>query len=401
MKKSLIGLFAALLASQVFAGGIDAKTNLNAGYIRNPSRNTESERPEAALYNIAGTAFMADGLYLEAGNQFIFKTYSHEAAGTEYKDEKPVFLFPNAEIVYKHGKLGFFGTFQVAAGGGSLEYKDGSAATAQAIYALTHSLLPHSLDIYSVTFGQNLGVSYAINDKVSLSGAVRFLESEQSMELKATGLGTLGYDASGFGVGGIFGVNWRPVENLDLAFQYKTVTKMKCEIDSNKGSAAALAALKAYYEIDLAKGKKYDADLSPEFNFGAGYKIDNLYLSSSFNYYFNGQADMGSALYDKNSDYDDSWEIYGGADYKINEKFLVSGGIGYSKQGFNDKYNNVFSPVLDCVSFGLGGEITPVKALTVAFGGMYTKYLEEEYNSLKLNKSIIMVGLSATYKFGL
>ena len=393
MKKTLIGLFAALLASQVFAGGIDAKTNLNVGYIRNPSRNTESERPEAALYNIAGTAFMADGLYLEAGNQFIFKTYSHEAAGTEYKDEKPVFLFPNAEIVYKHGKLGFFGTFQVAAGGGSLEYKDGSAATAQALYALTHSLLPHSLDIYSVTFGENVGVSYQINDIVSLSGAVRFLEAEQSMTLKATGLGELGYEASGFGVGGIFGVNVRPVEKLDLSFQYKTITKMECEIDSTTGGIAALG---------ISKGNKYDSDLSPEFNFGAGYKFtDALYVSSSFNYYFNKQADMGSALSDTNADYDDSWEIYGGADYKINEKFLVSGGIGYSKQGFNDDNNNPFSPVLDCVSFGLGGEITPIKALTVAFGGMYAKYLEEEYNSLTLNKSIIMLGLSATYKFGL
>ena len=385
MKKSLIGIFGALLASQVFAGGIDAKTNLNAGYIRNPSRNTESERPEAALYNIAGTAFMADGLYLEAGNQFIFKTYSHEVAGTEYKDEKPVFLFPNAEIVYKHGKLGFFGTFQVAAGGGSLEYKDGTA--------LLGATTP--VDIYSVTFGQNLGASFAINDKVSLSGAVRLLESNQSMEAKNPLYGKLGYEASGFGVGGIFGVNWRPVENLDLAFQYKTVTKMECEIDSTKGPAAVIAT------FGIVDGKKYDADLSPEFNFGAGYKIDNLYLSSSFNYYFNGQADMGSALSDTNADYDDSWEIYGGADYKINEKFLVSGGIGYSKQGYNDDYNNVFSPVLDCVSFGLGGEITPVKALTVAFGGMYAKYLEEEYNSLTLNKSIIMLGLSATYKFGL
>ena len=385
MKKSLIGLFAALLASQVFAGGIDAKTNLNAGYIRNPSRNTESERPEAALYNIAGTAFMADGLYLEAGNQFIFKTYSHEVAGTEYKDEKPVFLFPNAEIVYKHGKLGFFGTFQVAAGGGSLEYKDGTA--------LLGATTP--VDIYSVTFGQNLGASFAINDKVSLSGAVRLLEASQSMETKHPEYGKLGYEASGFGVGGIFGVNWRPVENLDLAFQYKTVTKTECEIDSTKGPAAVIAT------FGIVDGKKYDADLSPEFNFGAGYKIDNLYISSSFNYYFNGQADMGSALSDTNADYDDSWEIYGGADYKINEKFLVSGGIGYSKQGFNDEYNNVFSPVLDCVSFGLGGEITPVKALTVAFGGMYAKYLEEEYNSLTLNKSIIMLGLSATYKFGL
>ncbi|MBQ6056489.1 MAG: outer membrane protein transport protein [Treponema sp.] len=385
MKKSLIGIFGALLASQVFAGGIDAKTNLNAGYIRNPSRNTESERPEAALYNIAGTAFMADGLYLEAGNQFIFKTYSHEVAGTEYKDEKPVFLFPNAEIVYKHGKLGFFGTFQVAAGGGSLEYKDGTA--------LLGATTP--VDIYSVTFGQNLGASFAINDKVSLSGAVRLLESNQSMEAKNPLYGKLGYEASGFGVGGIFGVNWRPVENLDLAFQYKPVTKMECEIDSTKGPAAVIAT------FGIVDGKKYDADLSPEFNFGAGYKIDNLYLSSSFNYYFNGQADMGSALSDTNADYDDSWEIYGGADYKINEKFLVSGGIGYSKQGYNDDYNNVFSPVLDCVSFGLGGEITPVKALTVAFGGMYAKYLEEEYNSLTLNKSIIMLGLSATYKFGL
>ncbi len=391
MKKIIAGaILSALAACAVFAGGIDAKTNLNAGYIRNPSRNTESERPEAALYNIAGTAFMADGLYLEAGDQFIFKTYSHEDAVTEYKDEKPVFLFPNAEIVYKHGKFGFFGTFQVAAGGGSLEYKDGSAALPGA----------KPIDVYSVTFGQNLGVSYAINDKVSLSGAVRLLEANQTMETTHASLGKIGYEASGFGVGGIFGVNWRPVENLDLAFQYKSVTKMECEIDSNKGSAAALSTLK-FMGIDLAKGKKYDADLSPEFNFGAGYKIDNLYLSSSFNYYFNGQADMGSALSDKNSDYDDSWEIYGGADYKINEKFLVSGGIGYSKQGYNDKYNNYFSPVLDCVSFGLGGEITPVKALTVAFGGMYAKYLEEEYKSNKLNKSIIMLGLSATYKFGL
>jgi long-subunit fatty acid transport protein len=216
------------------------------------------------------------------------------------------------------------------------------------------------------------------------------------MEAKNPLYGKLGYEASGFGVGGIFGVNWRPVENLDLAFQYKTVTKMECEIDSTKGPAAVIAT------FGIVDGKKYDADLSPEFNFGAGYKIDNLYLSSSFNYYFNGQADMGSAIGDgSNSDYDDSWEIYGGADYKINEKFLVSGGIGYSKQGFNDDNNNPFSPVLDCISFGLGGEINPVKALTVSFGGMYAKYLEEEIKTYTLNKSIIMVGLSATYKFGL
>ena len=110
---------------------------------------------------------------------------------------------------------------------------------------------------------------------------------------------------------------------------------------------------------------------------------------------------MGSALSSTNAEYDDSWEIYGGADYAINKKVLVSGGIGYSKQGFNDEYNNVFSPVLDCVSFGAGAEVSPIDNLKLTFGGMYAKYLEEEYNSLKLNKSIIMLSLSATYKFGL
>jgi len=393
MKKILTGaLIAALTVGVVFAGGIDAKTNLNVGYLRNPSRNTESVRPEAALYNIAGTAFMADGLYLDAGDQFIFKTYSHEVAGTEYKDEKPVFLFPNFEVVYKHGKLGFFGTFHVAAGGGSLEYKDGS------------EMLPGAkpIDVYSVTFGQNLGVSYAINDMVSVSGAVRLLEASQTMETTHAALGKIGYEASGFGVGGIFGVNVRPIENLDLSFQYKSITKMECEIDSNKGSATALATLKSLMKIDLAKGNKYDADLSPEFNFGAGYKvIDPLYVSASFNYYFNKQADMGSALSSENADYDDSWEVAAGADYAINEKVGLSCGLSYSKQGFNDDNNNMFSPVLDSLSVGLGAEIKPITDLTLTIGGMYAKYFEEEFNSVKLNKTIFMFALGATYRFGL
>lgn len=42
-------IFAAIFAGVVFAGGIDSKTNLSAGFSRNPSRNTEFERPEAAL----------------------------------------------------------------------------------------------------------------------------------------------------------------------------------------------------------------------------------------------------------------------------------------------------------------------------------------------------------------
>lgn len=59
MKKSIALLFAgALVTGFAFAGGIENKTNMSTGYLRNPSRNVEAARPEASFYNIAGTGFM-------------------------------------------------------------------------------------------------------------------------------------------------------------------------------------------------------------------------------------------------------------------------------------------------------------------------------------------------------
>ena len=67
-------------AATLSAGSIDAKSNLSTGYLRNPSRNTEDSRPEAALYNLAGTGFLKQKFSAEVGNQFVFKEYSHKAS---------------------------------------------------------------------------------------------------------------------------------------------------------------------------------------------------------------------------------------------------------------------------------------------------------------------------------
>ena len=90
MKKILTSVFALSCAAAVFAGGIDNKSNLSTGYLRNPSRATETKRPEAVLYNIAGTSFMEDGLAFNIGNQFIFKEYTNEYSGKEFKDDEDV-----------------------------------------------------------------------------------------------------------------------------------------------------------------------------------------------------------------------------------------------------------------------------------------------------------------------
>lgn len=138
MKRIFALAVSVMAASVVFAGGVDNKTNLNAGYERNPSRNTECKRPEAVFYNIGGISFMDDGLYVEAGDQLVFKNYANKldfpsfnalGINKSYEDNRLVYLYPNAEVVYKKGDSAVFFGFGVFGGGGNLEYNDGTAAT--------------------------------------------------------------------------------------------------------------------------------------------------------------------------------------------------------------------------------------------------------------------------------
>lgn len=388
MKKIIFTTVLATIASAfVFAGGVENKTNLSTGYLRNPSRNVESERPEAAFYNIAGTAFMEDGLYVEAGNQFVIKEYSHEASSANMKstEDTPVLLYPNADIVYKQDKLSIFGNFGIYAGGGNLEYKNTPLI----------SVIPtNKLEVSSMTYGGQIGVGYAINDIVSLSAAFRTVYGDQTMKLSSPSLSTeISYDASAWGFGGVFGVHVKPIENLDLSLQYQSLTKIEYEFENVKGATYASMA-----GFEIANGEKFNTDLPAVLNFGVGYRvIDPLYLSASFNYYFNKQAEQNSALGE--TDYDDSFEISVGADYRFNEKVSASLGLSYGNQGQNDESNSPLSPVLDSFTVGAGVEYSPTEALTLTGAGMYVEYFEEEYATLDLNKDTMLFSLGVTYKF--
>ncbi len=404
-------------ATTLFAGSIDTKSNLSTGYLRNPSRNTEDSRPEAALYNLAGTGFLKQKFSAEVGNQFVFKEYSHKAAdattqgiiGTStYKDEKPVILYPNIDMVYRFGDFAVSASFHIAAGGGSLDYKKGTGLTKALFlnYSLTGVANDHKLEISSVTYGETIGLAYNWNDRLSVAAGLRVIEATQSMSLSSddsfwssrNGQKKASYDAFGWGVGGIFGVHYKPISKLDLALQYKTITKMRMEFTDVQGSA--LSAM-----LGIAEGDKFDNDLPSELNTGIGYQLlDSLYLSTSFNYYFNSHADVSSAFSpDKNIDWDDSWEIACGADWQLSPKVLLSTGTLYSRQGSQDDVNNALSPVLDSLSFAVGVEYQAMKQLTITYGAMYTLYKEADYTAsgitFELDKTVFQMALSATYAY--
>ena len=415
MKRSIIvaALVAVLAGAAAFADGVENKTNMNPGYLRNPSRNAEAKRPEAVFYNIAGTGFLEDGLYFDTGNQFVFKKYTNSFPkgamplypnGKDFSDKTAVWLYPNADIVYKHGPFAVFGNFGIYAGGGKLSYKDGTTATAAAL--ATHfpsSARNHSVELSSMTYGEQVGFTYCLKNFISFSGALRLLQATQSMELKsdvATFVGVnqgnkISYDASAFGVGGVFGINVRPFPALTLSTQFQLHSDMKYEVKNAKGMLSS--------NLGIVDGETFHTDLPAALNMGAGYQVlKPLYVSASFNYYFNSFAQLNSVL--GKSDYSDSWELAAGADYDINDKVTASLGLSYGNRGIKKTVNNTFNPVLDSLVIGTGVEYRPIDNLTLTLGLMYIQYFKQDYYigggavETKLNKQVFMTSIGAAYR---
>lgn len=415
MKRSIIvaALVAALAGAAAFADGVENKTNMNPGYLRNPSRNAETKRPEAVFYNIAGTGFLEDGLYFDTGNQFVFKKYTNSFPkgaiplypnGKDFSDTTAVWLYPNADIVYKHGPFAVFGNFGIYAGGGKLSYKDGTTATAAAL--ATHfpsSARNHSVELSSMTYGEQVGFTYCLKNFISFSGALRLLQATQSMELKsddATFVGVnqgnkISYDASAFGVGGVFGIDVRPIPALTLSTQFQLHSDMKYEVKNAKGMLSS--------NLGIVDGETFHTDLPAALNMGAGYQVlKPLYVSASFNYYFNSFAQLNSVL--DTSDYSDSWELAAGADYDINDKVTASLGLSYGNWGIKKTVNNTFNPVLDSLVIGTGVEYRPIDNLTLTLGLMYIQYFKQDYYigggavETKLNKQVFMTSIGAAYR---
>ena len=423
MKKYLAACLSLVCAGFAFAGGIENKTNMSTGYLRNPSRNTEHKRPEAAFYNIAGTAFMDDGLYIEAGNQFIIKEYKNSIPNSQnpvipagsYNDETFVYLYPNADIVYKHDRWAVFANFGIYAGGGKLEYSEGTSATALA-FASAASKVPsqasatiflkaandHSLTVTSITYGWQAGGSFAVTDWLSLGAAFRLTYGTQKLELTSShftlvgnGGNEISYNASAVGFSGVFGIHAKPIDGLDLAGQFAWRSKMNYELSDKKGKL-----------IDqFITGNEFRTDLAPVLNLGVGYRIiAPLYVSTSFNYYFNNLAEMNSVL--GKTDYNNSFEIALGTDYDIAKAVTASLGVAYGHQGITDTSNSVFNPVLDSFQVGAGVEVRPIELLTITGGATWVNYFSHDYYISGAGKSIktelskpllVMFSIGATF----
>jgi len=419
-----------LMSGTVFAGGLVTNTNQSAAFMRTLNRNASTD-VDAVYFNPAGlTKLCCNGLFLDVSNQTIWqtKTVTNSTANLNHEGEfvGNVFapVFPTVYVAFKKDKLVLSGGFMPIGGGGSAEYEDGlpSFDTTLASYVgIPASYINAALSPYgtingydlnvdfsgsSIYYGFQGGVSYKINDLVSMSLGGRYVMAKNSYEgyLKGMALKTtsgvdltsaiLGSDLDdievdatqkGSGIAGIIGVNISPNENLNIGIRYETITKMELENETEKDDTGL-----------FPDGTKYGADMPSQLAVGISYKIGKIKLMSDFNYFGNSAVD-----WDGDEDgFDNGMEVGLAAEYCLTQKLKVSLGGLYSLQGASEESQTDMDFNLDTFTMGGGLVYTLSPKMKLNLGALSTTYFEaqDETGIEKYNQTTFGFGFGIQVK---
>ncbi|WP_299977118.1 OmpP1/FadL family transporter [Desulfobacula sp.] len=422
MRKTIVQILTVLLAvgflSQfAFAGGIDNKQNFSANYIGSASRNAAIDGADIAAYNPAGIMQMENGLYAELDTQVFFVDYDHNFDGESYGvSEMPI--VPSLFTIYKQDKWAAFGTVTINGGGGKVEYDDGNIVTETIGNAVASgafgagagsTFTDQFAGVESIYYTLTAGGSYAVNDMFSVSAAARYITAIKEVDIHGTNsyfgyiLGKYEEDADGFG--GVFGINIRPNNNINIALKYETKVELDwdCDIDP-AASAFSVIILGQNGKVD---GQSYPRDLPAVFSAGLVWDVTpQLSISPSYTLYFEKDADWDTTqntLTTKNS-----YDLALSVGYSFNDKLSATVGYMYTDIGLEPKDYSLteqMSPPLDCHTVALGTTYKFNEKITVSTGLMGAFYVSDSAvasgaaPAVEYEKTVYIVAFNLQYKF--
>lgn len=385
MKKLFLylGVMALLIAGagDLLAGSIDYRSNQSADYIRSYSRNAATDAADCAYYNPAGMAKLADGLFINAGNQFVFKNYSAEAGGETYESTEPTLLLPNLYGIYKTGSLAVSLAFTIPAGGGTVKFADGLPMLA--------AVGGKDIEVTQIYYGYALGIAYAVTDMISLSAGARYVQATKKIAA-STSLGDVDVEQTASGWAPIFSINIAPAEKINIGIKYE----MKTELEFENSTSKSVLGM-------FPDGEKERKDLPALLALGIGYNISpEIVASFSLNYYFITQADQGEDdAY--NDEYTNGYDAAVAIEYAVTPKeLIVSVGYNYSKIGGSEDTYSDFDFALDSNSICAGAKysVNPELDLTLGLSGTFYTEGENAAGTTKYNKTAYTVAIGANYK---
>ena len=415
MKKVISsGVMLFMATATVFAGGLVTNSNQSAAFMRNPARDAMTE-VDAAYYNPAGVAFMSNGFHFGFNNQSAFQ--QRNITGTlltnpavpveamqnkEYKGTIVSPVIPSIDFVYVADRWSISSHLGVPGGGGACEYEDGlpmfDAMVRGAIFqklagsvgpTIAKNLAGAAAESSSFTgktylFGWQVGGAYKVTDNLSLAAGIRlgYYMANYTGEVRYNVLGTgqdsiynLDCDQSGLGIAPILGVNYK-TDRFSAAVKYEFGMNINAENDTKEfpkafGSVASLSRFE--------DGKKSHADQPALLTIGAAYDFTpSLTVSAGFHYYFDKDADYNGLekLVDNNT-----VEYLLGAEYKLNDKWIVSMGGQASIYDVTSDYNTNTGFMMSSYSLTGGFRYSINEKLAIDLGCMWTTYDDFEKTS--------------------
>ncbi len=201
MRKIFTILSAALITGSLFAGGLVTNTNQSASWVRLPARDASTDI-DAVYFNPAGLMKLENGFHISISNQVISQNkevenfYSGPGGNfglneSLYKGKVSAPLFPGVYAAYKTDRLAFSVGFNPIGGGGGATFDKGLPSFEMTPSDLVPSLASqgakaYRLDTYfegtSVYFGLQGGVSYKINDFISVAAGVRYVMAKNTYD---------------------------------------------------------------------------------------------------------------------------------------------------------------------------------------------------------------------------
>lgn len=409
MKRLFTSIALVAVAMTTFAGGLLTNTNQSASFVRNPMRYASLET-DAIYFNPAGSAFFNDGWSFSANWQMIWQDRDVFAGknGQEFKGSVYVPCMPTLFAAYKTGKWTFSGFFGMPGGGGNAQFDNGlplfnglgnqlvSPPTATSQFESTQYL-----------FALQLGAAYQINDNLSVYGGLRTnytsLSYEGSINTEhptAGNLEVMGLELTQTGIAfaPIIGVDYKVGDfNFGVKYEFRAVNIIENETD--KLSSQALAPqLGGDPNLDgkintiatafgnpmlgmlasLQDGEKFRNDAPALLTLGASWDITSrLKVMGGYTYYFDKDAKIESLLGKANTMRTlsrNTFEILGGVEYKLTDKWLLSTGFQFSDFGVNPSYLSDVSFIDDSFTVGAGAKYSINEKWDLNFGACYANY---------------------------
>jgi len=196
MKKKLLIFVSLFLVAQLgFSGGIVTNTNQSTAWTRMLTRDA-STSIDAVYFNPAGLMKLNDGFHFSINNQSLWQTqtitntYPYLNEG-KYEGKVTAPLFPGVYAAWKKGRVAVSFGFNPIGGGGGATFDKGLPSMEIGVSSLVPAMqgafgqlgygtpTGYSLDMNfegsSVYFGLQLGVSFEINDNISVFAGGRYI----------------------------------------------------------------------------------------------------------------------------------------------------------------------------------------------------------------------------------